>query len=939
MAIIRTFWPGDLLIVGSGPTTLQITGTGVNVPDERVAEVRAAAARSGVALIDGSGGGTSTLTLDQRVTALEAGGGGGGGGITPDQTGAAVGKVVAVASVNGQGAVTGWNLITPAGGSGGGIDAEAAQDAAAALLVAGVHTNITATYNDAANRLDLAISGTLPDGVIPSGITRDSELSAAITAAIDALKAGAPTALDTLDELAAALGDDGNFAATVTTALGARLRVDAAQSLTSGQQAQARTNLGLAAVAATGAYTDLTGRPTIPAAYTDEQAQDASAALFSAGTHTGITFAYDDAGNRISATVTGGGGSSALASATDFDESGASVNDALIVSQVTSGAASAFDLTELPPDRIWAPQDPHPRPGVNRTPITLFQSGHGWTQTGGAGTTDLNRSTDAAVGSQYARLVTQGLGTGTPARLTGTGMSVDLTNKTLWLLMRVTGSDQLDNVQVYAGNSGFAAYYMFQLDRYTDVRAKAWFREGEWCWMPFGFEVATTTGTPPRAAISDMRVTIIDHGGPVTADIAGLATTPNDQSWAWPQGVVSFTFDDGWVSQYTTARPALDKYLYPATAYVIADAIDGTANLGGEGSMNLTQLQSLRDANRWEVAAHAASLANHDATFTALTDAQLDAEFAAMKSWLRKNEFGGGDHIAYPQGVYDPRVLTRIRRFFTSARTVHDFSRETYPYGDRHRLRVVNLNNGISLATAKARVDAAKATGGWLIIVTHRLAATATDGTTWATADFQALVDYVNAANMPVRTVGSVLSHRGEEAARLSGGGRVVASTNPTVSPGVVNTVTETPVASFTVPATRLLAGDLLTLDLGWDVLNNSGANLTFTYRFKVNGTTIGQTGAISLGTSSQRVNMTGRFHIALPQLNAPRVWGSFWGAFASGGFGGINSANAGVLAPATPNVDFGAADVPVEFTCQMGTAAATADFRLTSANLTRDRG
>jgi hypothetical protein len=39
-----------------------------------------------------------------------------------------------------------------------------------------------------------------------------------------------------------------------------------------------------------------------------EAAQDAIAALLAAGTHTGISFAYDDANNKLSATVTGGGG-------------------------------------------------------------------------------------------------------------------------------------------------------------------------------------------------------------------------------------------------------------------------------------------------------------------------------------------------------------------------------------------------------------------------------------------------------------------------------------------------------------------------------------------------------------------------------------------------------------------------------------------------------
>lgn len=42
---------------------------------------------------------------------------------------------------------------------------------------------------------------------------------------------------------------------------------------------------------------------TVPASYSDEQAQDAFAALIAAGTHSGVSFSYNDAGNAISATV------------------------------------------------------------------------------------------------------------------------------------------------------------------------------------------------------------------------------------------------------------------------------------------------------------------------------------------------------------------------------------------------------------------------------------------------------------------------------------------------------------------------------------------------------------------------------------------------------------------------------------------------------------
>ena len=90
-----------------------------------------------------------------------------------------------------------------------------------------------------------------------------------VKAYVDAEVAGvvdsAPSALNTLNELAAALGDDANFATTTSSALGNRLRIDVNnQGLTSTQKTNAATNLGLNAVATSGAYSDLSGTPTIP---------------------------------------------------------------------------------------------------------------------------------------------------------------------------------------------------------------------------------------------------------------------------------------------------------------------------------------------------------------------------------------------------------------------------------------------------------------------------------------------------------------------------------------------------------------------------------------------------------------------------------------------------------------------------------------------------
>lgn len=76
-----------------------------------------------------------------------------------------------------------------------------------------------------------------------------------ITAVVEAAKTdvtstildSAPGALDTLNELAAALADDPDFASTMNTALGNRVRYDAAQSLSAPQKVQALTNIGAVA--------------------------------------------------------------------------------------------------------------------------------------------------------------------------------------------------------------------------------------------------------------------------------------------------------------------------------------------------------------------------------------------------------------------------------------------------------------------------------------------------------------------------------------------------------------------------------------------------------------------------------------------------------------------------------------------------------------------
>ena len=102
------------------------------------------------------------------------------------------------------------------------------------------------------------------------GIATTSYVDTAISNIVDS----APTLLNTLNELAAAVADDANFASTVTTALGKRVRYDDVQTLTASQKLVAQTNIGLDAAALQSDWTQsdntardfIKNKPTIPAA-------------------------------------------------------------------------------------------------------------------------------------------------------------------------------------------------------------------------------------------------------------------------------------------------------------------------------------------------------------------------------------------------------------------------------------------------------------------------------------------------------------------------------------------------------------------------------------------------------------------------------------------------------------------------------------------------
>ena len=105
-------------------------------------------------------------------------------------------------------------------------------------------TSLVKAINELKSSIDNATS--INDtGTSTSATWSSDKINTSINNAVSALVDGAGTTLDTLKELADALGNDANFAATLAEQMGKRVRVDAAQTFTVAEQAQGCSNLGI----------------------------------------------------------------------------------------------------------------------------------------------------------------------------------------------------------------------------------------------------------------------------------------------------------------------------------------------------------------------------------------------------------------------------------------------------------------------------------------------------------------------------------------------------------------------------------------------------------------------------------------------------------------------------------------------------------------------
>lgn len=403
--------------------------------------------------------------------------------------------------------------------------------------------------------------------------------------------------------------------------------------------------------------------------------------------------------------------------------------------------------------------------------------------TASGGLTISTDTTNFDRGSQSIKCITDGAG-GSNIFTLSLGSAVDLSDKCLVIGVEVDSFTPYSDLQLRLSSDAFAtSNYDYSRFTYTGATQR-WVEPAKWSNVTLnrgaaagnmspGQWAAAGTGLASYTAVNAIRIMGKDLGGaaPMTFRIGwiGYFTRPS-------AGMVSVTFDDSRLTQFTVAKPAMDAAGIRGTIYNIAESVAG-ATAGTSGYSGYFTEAELRQfaADGWEMGAHAYTdvlgVQAHTVGYDSLNAHDGQVDLNRLKTWLRQQSANGIDTFALPHGTWSANVsgisspntdvLGMVKRYFNSCVTTILNTAETYPPADPKKLRRYVATNADTATSIMAMVTAAIANKWWLILAFHNIVTPATGQTDFLPAEFTSFITQLKASGVATPTVGEVWRQAG----------------------------------------------------------------------------------------------------------------------------------------------------------------------------------
>jgi hypothetical protein len=367
-----------------------------------------------------------------------------------------------------------------------------------------------------------------------------------------------------------------------------------------------------------------------------------------------------------------------------------------------------------------------------------FQPGHGWTN-GTVNGSISDDTVDYTFGNQSLKVVTDGLGNPTRPRITG--INLNLSDRDFYLYLKVKNSQNLQSLSWFLySNAGLTIYYNFIVGSDLSYFTR---NENIYLKIPLSLSKVSTAGNVNIANIVASQFSVIDKGtGPVELNIQKIVSVERQN-----EGVVSVVFDDSWKTDFTVAKPEMDKYNFKGTSYVIPDSLGSTE--GSVGKMTLDEVKILQ-ASGWQIAAH------DEPDYLTLTPQEAEKRIVNLKNFFQENGFGDTScDFAWPLGRYSPELINIAKKYFRSLRTIHELA-ETQSTPDRYRLKILNITEADTSENVLSAIQKCKAEKSWLIILYHYI--DSVPGSIGITpAKFIEQIGYLDSEGVTVKTIKEVL--------------------------------------------------------------------------------------------------------------------------------------------------------------------------------------
>lgn len=238
------------------------------------------------------------------------------------------------------------------------------------------------------------------------------------------------------------------------------------------------------------------------------------------------------------------------------------------------------------------------------------------------------------------------------------------------------------------------------------------------------------------------------------SSFAGAAPTPPPPPAG--SGTIVFTFDDGQRDQLAAAQ-ALEARGFRGTFFIVSNCPKSEVDVD---CMTQSEVVGLSDAGH-DIESH--TVLHHD--LATLSAKQLPKELTGSQSTLKSWTGTPVRHLAYPYGSTSPTVELQAAKSYRTARLFYgNPDPATLPAiyiataGKPMELPGIGITQATSVARAEAYVDYAATHNTVVVLAFHDIVAggASADAYSWDPANLNALLDYVAAQHVPVKTMAQV---------------------------------------------------------------------------------------------------------------------------------------------------------------------------------------